>query len=330
MVKALGLDGFGALAYRFTLDGNVLRTGMFVAAPAPRQGLMGLLDQPALPPDPPAWVSTDIMAYTHFSADLGAVYTLVKEVVSAAFPDQAPMQFGMIEQQMQAMLQTDPAALLGSLGKRHAMLTFAPRMAKMGSPDGEIAMPANRMAFVWELEDADLWQRTFQVISALTQGAFEFVEEQGFTGLRPKQAPVEMGVFLGKGHLVVAIGSDVAETVLASLSNPPEGDAAFGNSAAMARVRQLQEFEPGLMFQAGDMTRYFEQMAPMITNAFKMGMVQAAPNEEAARVVQGLEEMMPAGEELKGLMGVSGGDVRVNEHGLVGNSFVELPPPGDQ
>ena len=331
VIESIGLDRVGAGAYRFVLDGNLLRAGMFVEVPAPRQGLASLLDQPALPPDPPVWVPADILAYTQISADLSAMYQQVKEVLFATVPDQAPMMFGMMEGWVMATLQTDLATLLGSLGTRHVLLTYAPTVRKMAALDG-MEMPADRVAIIWEVKDPDLWQRLLQTVAAMPQlqGALKFVEEQGFSGLRLNEGDVEMAVFLGKGHLVWAIGQDIAEGVLASLSHPPDGDAAFRNSMAMQRVGELQRLEPGLMFQAGDMSAYFEKVVPMMMGMFRTMLAGAGPGSEEALVLQGLEELVPSGQELKGVMGVTGGDAIVDNHGLSGQSFVELPPPDDR
>ena len=333
VIQALGLDRLGAAAYCLALDESLLRTGTFLAVPAPRQGLAGLLDQPALAPDPPVWVPADIMVYTQGSADLGAIYARIKETVIAAFPDAAAMQYDMIEQTALNFLQTDPATLLGSLGHRHVMLSFVPTVKKLQLPGREVEMPASRMAFVWEVTDEALWQRMIPALAAspMLQGAFELVEEQGFTGLRSQQEALDAAIFLGKGHLVLALGPDVAERVLTALSHPPAGDAAFGNGKVMARVRQVERLEPGLMFQAGDMAIYFEKVMPLLLNTFKMmGMTGFPGGAQTARLVQGLEEVLPSEQEAKGLMGVTGGDLFVNEHGLAGRSFAELPPPDDQ
>ena len=46
VIDGLGIDSLGALAMRSVLDGTIMRSGFFLAAPAPREGLLALLDQP--------------------------------------------------------------------------------------------------------------------------------------------------------------------------------------------------------------------------------------------------------------------------------------------
>ena len=333
ILKALGLDGLGVMAYRQALDGNLWRAGMFLEAPAPRQGLMGLLDQEALAPEPPAWVPADIVGYAQFSFDLGKAYQLIKETVIAAFGEAAAMNIQMAEQQVVAFTQADPATLLGSIGNRHVILSFMPTSRKMAQGEIEMEMPVGRTAFVWEVDQEDPWKMILAMAGGFLaqQPGTAPVDEQGFVGWRMENEMMSGALLLGKGRLVLAMGPDVVEPVLAALSNPPQAEAAFRTSPIMTRTRQLQDFGPGVVFQSVDAGRYFEKFLPMMMNVITTAVDQAPFGVEPALVLvlEGMKELMPTEQELAGTLGVSAGEMLITDYGIVGRSFLELPPPDD-
>jgi hypothetical protein len=230
------------------------------------------------------------------------------------------------------LLQADLSTLLSSLGARHVFLQFASGKQKIDFGDEEVEVSADRLAIVWELTDADLWQRIFAVIatSPMLPGVAKLDEEQGFTSLRPAEQDELMnptvGLFLGKGLLVLTIGPNVAEALLASINNPPEGEAAFRNGKVMQRMQELQPLEPCIMFQAGDVGEGFERSVTAMMDMLMLGVSLASPHSEEVGLRKGVRELMPTTQQFKGMLGISGGTAIVNEHGLVISSILELPP----
>jgi hypothetical protein len=121
VLTALGLDGLDALAFEFGLAGERIETVITVAAPAPRRGLLKLLDQEPftlaeLPPLPAEG------GFYAFSLDLADLYheTLetVRRVIDVSDPNPeaaASMDAGLA--QMRAVLGFDPETdLLAHLG----------------------------------------------------------------------------------------------------------------------------------------------------------------------------------------------------------------------
>ncbi len=345
VLRRLGLTKLGPVALNVTLDGTTLRDGMFVSAPSPRGGILDLLaTQPALPAEPPAWVSKDVLSYAQFSADLGQIYKRVREMVIAEGGQSAQQKFNQAEAMVQMQTGMSLLDILNSFGHRHMLVGFESRMVDMqvpdwskyngGGPNGQgmppmktIKQPQNRMAFVWQLRNVGVWKQLFQMIGQYAAmappEAVKQVEEQGFTGWRIKQEPVEMGLFLGRGYLVLAQGQDVASPTLAMLRNPPEGDAALRRSDVYARATELLPAREGLIYSIGDYNRSLKQTSRLILESMKTGV---AMNPEGANDIEWIERLIPSEEELDGLMGAGVGQLYVTDDGFVVESALELQP----
>ncbi len=338
-LDTLGLHQLGFAAMRWSLDGNVMRTGMFLEAPAPRKGLVGALDQEPIDPVPPAWAPADVLNYNQISLDLGKFYTLLKQMVIEVGGQDAANMFQMAEAQAMAMLQADMATLLSSLGHKHVIMTHAPKENDADADAEEdpfSQVPTQRTAIVWQLQDEQVWQRMMQVViggmfAPMSQGALQPAEEQGFTGWRMNQPPVQGGLFMGKGFLVLGIGDGVVETALAALSNPPEGDAALRTSKTYRRAGELMKLRPGLNFQVADFNRVAATLRGSIKNSINMGLAQAAPADaQAINIMARLLDAFPDDEKMEGMFGVATGHTFVDGNGLTGESIIELPPPDEQ
>lgn len=84
--RQLGLDGLKQVEVRFGFDGNQLRSELKVAAPAPRQGLLALLDIPALDKTALATVPADATSFTAFSFDPGGIFTKAVKMAGTMQP----------------------------------------------------------------------------------------------------------------------------------------------------------------------------------------------------------------------------------------------------
>jgi len=346
LFQALGIDTLGALASRTVLDGNALRSATFISAPAPRHGLLTLLDQPAVPAEPPDWAPASALSYRHISVDLGKVYAEIKDLAVAHVGDQARQTFDQVEGQFQTFLQTDLSGLLSSLGQQHTVVSFPSKPAEPAAPAGFNPLSAAlsglataRSGIVWQVKDEQIWQRLMQLIGNVapqTGGIVTAAEEQGFTGFRVKQDPVEAGFFLGRGYLVLGLGKDVTESLLAVLRSPPKGAAALRSSPLIERARVLLALEAGLEFDLSDagqeMKGTSEQLAMLLSGSAPIAQVGAVAGyqpaaPENAALIEKLKALIPSDEELEGSVGVSVGQTVVNGYGLVLQSVVELPAP---
>jgi hypothetical protein len=243
------------------------------------------------------------------------------------------------------MFQTDLASLLSSMGQRHALIAWRPSAAaaeRAGSIEAlfrEVTL--QRIAVVWQVNDEALWKRLIQAIlaSPLAAGGLRASEEQGFSGIRPTQGPVQAGLFVGRGYLVFGLGPDVVEQVLAVLRNPPQGSAALRGSDVARRSRALLPPQAGLAYSLSDTSNALAQFKSRITTLLELvseagGARRTLPgapplppvDEGTRRGVDGLKTLLPSDEELAGITGASVSQMYVNQHGVVAQGALELAP----
>jgi hypothetical protein len=351
LLTALGVDTLGPIGLRGVLDGNQLKYVFALSAPAPRSGVLALLDQQPLDPQPPDWVPASVTQFQQISFDLGRAYTQIRELVVRQAGDPARMQFDMVDAQVQNSLQADLAAVLSSLGHQHTFLTFASKPAPAVPAAGDAnalfaATFTERVGMVWQVRDEQIWRRLIKLIAdfaPLTQGAVAPAEEQGFTGVRV-QGPIEGGLFVANATLVLGIGSEVTESLLATLRNPPGGTAALGNSELFRRAQALLALRPCFEYSLSDakgdpkklkdlVLSFFEAQANLleqygVDDEDEAGedSGQAALAAQKARLER-IRQLLPTDDELEGLMGVGVGMTTVDGRGMVSQSVLELPSP---
>jgi hypothetical protein len=346
VLKALGIDRLGPGALRVALDRGALRVGLFLSAPSPRQGVLALLDQPAFQPEVPTWVPSGILSFGQLSLDLGKAYILIRDLVISEMGEQVGNTIGQLEQQFSGYTQNDLHALLSSLGQNHYFITFPPTLAKVAQgEDTAIEAPATRQGFVWQLKDEEAWTRLVRLASgfaALTEGMVTPAQEQGFVGLRLNvEDTFSGGLFVGHGYMVVGMGPDVLEPLMSALRTPPEGAAALRGGDLLRRAAAILPPEPCIYYQVTDFDRYIKTLRETIASvldissslpAQQLGLggvdphETAAGQEENAKFIARIKELVPSDEELEGTTGVSAGQLIVNQHGLTYRSAVEMPP----
>jgi hypothetical protein len=343
VLKQLGIDRLGPGALRVSFDRDAMRVGLFLSAPEPRQGLMALLDQPSFVPDPPAWVPATVMGYGQLSFDLSKAYTFLRDLLVGESGDQVRMMVNQVEQQIQSVTQTDVATLLSSIGQNHHFLMYPPTMAKVAPAEGiDVEAPATRSGIVWQLKDEAPWKRLIQLgagFAALTDGAITPAEEQGFVGLRLKVEDMFTGgVFVGHGYMILGIGPDVLEPLMSAVRTPLEGSAALRGSELAKRASALLPSEPSIYYQVTDFDQYIRSLRQTIISMFDLSTAswtaqlaglgdepEAKPDEDTAKTVARIKELLPTEQELEGTAGASVGQIIVNEHGLTYRGAVELP-----
>jgi hypothetical protein len=326
VLKALAIDQIGPLAYRVALDHSVMRSGMFLSAPAPRTGILTLLDQPPLRPQPPAWVPADIVSFGQVSFDLGKAYSRLRELLLAELGAQIRPGLELVENQFQQFLQTDVPSALSSLGTEHSAINFMPEKEQQKPADRKSSSVmgfSDRTGLVWQVKDEALWTRILQLGAA--SGGMSMVEEQGFNGLRIQHGEIDMAVFLGRGYLVVGTGPGVVEPILSALRNPPAGESSLAASPLFARASELLPPEPCLSYSWSDTNRYLKVAHSVIASSTSVITDSSSAPAELKRLARALESFMPSEEELDGVFGVSVTQTVVTDHGLVNRSALELP-----
>jgi hypothetical protein len=313
-VKALALDTLGPLAYRMTLDGTAMRSGLFLSAPSPRNGLVKLIEQTPLPSKADDWVSGDVVGYQHLSLDLGAAYKLITDLVRRHVPKGEESVAG-LEEQAKQFLQVDPTTLLASLGSKHTIVSFLPEKKEAGAP-AEDETTQNAMAIVWKLGDEALWKRLMGMAALL--GAKEVAEERGFNGLRHDKDGFHGGWFIGDGKMILGMGKGVTEKTLAMLRTPPKADASLAGSPIAARAAELIPPQDSITY---DLTNGPSIMKFAYQAAIEQ--VDASPDSKLKK----LKPVFPSEKELEGAIGVSVSVTTIGDAGLTHRSVSDLPPP---
>jgi hypothetical protein len=323
IIKACGLDQVGQLVYRSTFEHSLMRSGAFVGAPSPRNGLLALLDQPTVSGQPPAWVPSEMINFGQLSLDLGKAYSRIKQIIIDQGGDPARNNFDLVEGQVNQLLQTDIASLLSALGTHHSSVDLPPRKTDVAmGPEGLAGLTGSNV-FVWKLTDEALWKRVIQTAAVLSQK--EMVEEQGFQGIRIDQGQVRLGVFVGRGYLVAGGGgSDTLETVLSNLRNPPAGAAGLAGSRLFQRASELLPPRPGLAYSVTDMNRYAKTLRGAVVAFTELA---AGDEDSDTAVIDLIRSLIPSEDELNGVLGASATQSWVDEHGVTVRGVAELPAP---
>jgi hypothetical protein len=331
LFRAFAVEQIGPLAIRLSLERTELHGAFFLSAPAPRKGIVALLDQMPLQPEPPAWVPLDVIDYTQASFHFGKAYAAIKELVIGEMGDSARQGIEFLELQVKNTLQTDLESLLGSLGQQLVSLTFSPQQKRVEAHN--ITLPLDRISLVAQIKDEAPWKRVLSVVQSHLPGGA--VEEQGFSGVRIDQSPVEGGFFVGRGYLVLGIGPDTVEPTLAALRNPPGPEQALRSSALFRRAGELIPAQPSLLYSLTDGNRQVKSLRQMLLNlldaASELRASPDSPKDDAelpdVATIEKLRTFLPSEQEFEGALGVSVTEATVTDHGLIIREVLDLPAP---
>lgn len=328
IVEMMGVGSASVATFTMSLGDQTLNQTLFVALPGPREGIAQLLDQEQAPLAPPAWVPSAIVSYSQANFDLKAAYDVVETAVLEYFPE-AATGFQMANSQTTAFLQSSVAELLGSLGTKHCVVQLEPQVQVIEGQEDVLGQQVQEpMAFVWQVEDEPLWNKVMQLIGQFAPPtAMQPTDEQGFRGYRAVGAPIEGGVMLGKGHLVVAIGDSITEVVLSSLNNPPSGSDAFRDSDLFKRASDLTELRPVITGEISDGNRLIQFARSSLAQiSSDYGELVDELDEDADESMNVIADLLPTAEEAKDILGAVVTQFYSDDSGIILHSVNELPP----
>jgi hypothetical protein len=328
LVRAAGLDQLGPVVWRHAFSDGGYRQGLVLALPAPREGLMRILDQECDPAEVPPFVTSEATDFTQISLDLGKAYATIRELVAAEGGEQVANMIGAGEMQALGWLGVDIAGLLSALGTRHWILTFPTEVAAMldearktRTDDGLQTLPAaDRMALVWQLTDEAPFAKLLQRLAPLAGG--DVSDEQGFRGLR---LPGDVGVFVGRDHAVVAVGETTAEATLTAIRHPPVGAASLRETTAVRRSRDMLAAGPTRVFSVGDASRHGGLLGLARDIASRLEPADVPPDFRGT--LRELQSLLPTAAEMEGMFGVAASVVQVTRDGVTYRSAWEMPAP---
>ncbi len=246
MHEQLGFSDLGIGGVRITLDGATVRTGAFVNLPAPRRGIMRLIEQAEIAPQPAAWVPATAPFYAHFSFKPLDLYEAMMEIVIAT---EGPDFEAFIEQQEEQMKQEmgfNQRDLAASLGERHHVVVWDIDPPQESRPWDDLG---TRMGLVQSLvfgverpEPIEgIMEYTMEMMAQFDPEHPGLSREQGFVGIRNEDDEDRpSGTFVGEGHLVVAAGKGAVETTLSAIRRGDGGgDSLSAADTTASALRQL-------------------------------------------------------------------------------------------
>jgi hypothetical protein len=323
-----GVARLGPVAWRLSLEGDRLRQGLFATLPAPRTGLFRVLDQDCDPAAIPPFALGDVVDLTQVSLDLGGAYRILREVVASGGDEQAANLLTAAEMQVFGWLGVELPQLLSSLGSRHWVMSYPPRVAeaiaeaRQRRADGPLdALPAaDRTTLVWQVADEAPFAKLLERAAALA--AVEFREEQGFRGVR---LPAGAAAFVGHGHLVLASGPAALDQTLAGIRSPPSGAAALRDRDLFRKADEMLALGPARLFSVGDSIHTGGMLGTLRDVAAELRPSDVPPAQR--RLLERLQAILPAKAEMEGMFGAGGSIVEMTADGVVMRAACEMPPP---
>lgn len=326
-LAGIGLGGLGPIAWRLALDGGHVRNGAFVSLSKPRGGLMRILDQECDPCEVPPFVTRDAIDFSQISLDLGKVYATVKEFAAAEWGEEVGTMFMAVEAQAQGWLGVELPKLLSSLGSRHWIVSYPPRVAEAlaearKARDGaaQARQVADRVAVVWRIADEEPFARILQKLAGAVGG--ELQEEQGFRGVRMPDGPA---IYVGRDHLVLAIGADSLEQTLAAIRNPPAAESSLRESDVPRRAAAILPLEPARMFGISDSSRTGGSLG--VLREMVAALVPEDVEEPYRELLVGGQKLLPTAAEMEGMFGVGATTTRATDEGISLQTAWEMPAP---
>jgi hypothetical protein len=328
LAAASGIASVGPVAWRLSLDGNRLRQGMFATLPAPRTGLLRILDQDCDAAAIPPFAIGDVVDLTQVSLDLGAAYRTLRDVVQAGGDEQAANLFTAAEMQVLGWLGVELPELLSSLGSRHWVLSYPPRVAEAvaearrrdAAQPLESLTAADRTALVWRVADEAPVAKLLDRAAGLAK--VELREEQGFRGVR---LPTGAAAFVGHGHLVLASGPSALDQTLAGIRSPPSGAAALAERDLFRRADEMLAFGPARLFSVGDSSRTGGMLGTLRDVAAALEPEDVPPTQR--RLLERLQGLLPSTADMEGMFGAGGAIVEMTADGVAMRAACEMPAP---
>jgi prepilin-type processing-associated H-X9-DG protein len=174
VLEATGVNGVGRVVVSGGLAGKDWTTAAFLEAPAPRKGLIKLLesgpiDRPSLKAVP---VTAPWVTATHF--DFARAYETVLEAVREIDPQALPQVQAVVAQASQAVGFDIVNDLLGAMGSDWIVYSDV----SLGGP------PTATLAMVHPLRDAAKFDRSLTIIEERIRPMLEGVQQEGFGALQ--------------------------------------------------------------------------------------------------------------------------------------------------
>ncbi len=339
----LGLGGLQSIDLRWGFQDGALVTRLHAAAPAPRRGLLALLDQPVfgiatLPPLPANLTSLFVL-----SVDLAKAYDQVETLMKLVNPQSPtePPNAGILARHGIDLRKE----LLGHLGHRLAFYSQTPRGEDALTPAAMLMSRVAGFTLAAEVRDeAAVSSATESLIKSFTPmlreylrgiprnraaSSLAFLKFQKLPGRRPKYAldlppnslpqpyvtMLRPTVMLGRDQLVMSASTPAAEQALAGGPHwQPDGAFIPVVKRLPADMIYLGLIDP----RAG--TSIFTKALPILTHQFneELALARARTGKTPQDVLLRLDpDMIPTAEDLDRLLFPSSTTLTVDRQGAI-------------
>ncbi|MDX1565002.1 MAG: hypothetical protein R3236_06325, partial [Phycisphaeraceae bacterium] len=335
LVDQLGIGRMGMMGTRTVMRDRTFDTGGFIALPAPHQGLMKAMTSGRSVAAAPSWLTSDVAYYGHLELDLGKVYTSVGQL-DVGGNVQLLGASVVVEGLAATLAKTDFASVLSALGSRHGLVIYGAKTQQ------EMAMAQNRLALVWNVEKAKVWEDIFANVKKQRDNQEKAQQQNNGQAAPGQNLPVRVvekakykvmvfenpqggpapSLYLGQGHLIMAVSDIAAERVLDAIASPPKGDKALVNSPLYkAAVKQLP-VEEGMALSYTNIESMSGDPIRLALDMLRQEWANAA-NEDPA--VRNIKDVRPTKQERQGAIGASAAQTNLNKHGKVERSLRQMP-----
>ena len=257
-LKQTGLSGIRNLDLRWGPEDQRLKSVLRIQAPAPRTGLLALMDQPTFSLDTIPPMPEGVKEFSAFSVDLQKTYDAIKNLASLAPGGQGTQAFASLEEMVQTELKRDLRNdILGQIGPRIVYFAASEKPTGIGAVAGALNPLAGfqlpQFVIVAEIKDSKKFIVTLnQTMSYVNEKLKESGEDDskkpsgGQNNAKPRPAQFRMlspqpltymlslpsnlsavvtakpTILLGKKHLFIGATPDLARAA-AALEEKTEG-----------------------------------------------------------------------------------------------------------
>jgi prepilin-type processing-associated H-X9-DG protein len=342
----MGLDGVKRVELRWGFQDDALVTTARVVAPAPRRGLLTLLDQPtfgvdALPPIPASQAS-----FAALSIDLAKTYGQVAEVAKADGPE-AARKFEEFEAAVRENLGLDLRAdLLPLLGPKAAVYLTDVELPEIDNLDLRMARTMAYAGLVVSVEAKDekaVGERLEGLIAKLNAALAaqaknlpeppKFVREKGegaayVMDARPLHLPPFLAdlfsptIAVGGGQLVFSPNRDAARLAVAAGTGPDKAWKPTEKFVPMAKALPANM----LMLAVDDVRETIPALIeglPEIVDGFNSQMAQAAGEDAVFIEIDPAD--VPTADQLAPLLFPTSMAITVDDEGLLFRQRESIP-----
>jgi hypothetical protein len=263
---SLGLDRIKRVDYRWGFQGDALMTVTRLVAPAPRAGVLAVLDQPTFGRDDLPPLPDGLAGFTVMSLDPGKIYDQALALARATDPNGQAMFDALSQSVLQATGRRLREDILGHLGPRMSFYVVptranAPTNPLIGFVQG--AVHVSKATLLIQVDDAaefgkvldDVVKRANELFKVGAGGpddaVAEFVPLKGSSrgyvlSVPPSALPLPAGmrptVLLGKKTLVIGTTPDAARKTLALEGKPAGPPSGSRLASALDRLPERMTF----------------------------------------------------------------------------------------